>query len=166
MRPTSTLFLGFVVLVVSSACGSNPTSPSPIPSPGPTPSTGSIVLSASPPAGTTFTTTRCYSDEWDVYPCTSEAKFTFSVLFNRDIAGARVYVTLYTPDGRTCADASTDFQPLSAGAVTTLTTSSVNLVFCRLPAQTTQMVAVVINQTSDPPELLRQSFARDYTFLP
>jgi hypothetical protein len=126
---------------------------------------GSIALSASPPAGSSFTTTRCYYDDEYEYPCTSEPKFTFSVLFDRDVAAARVYVTFHTADGQKCADASTEFGPLTAGVGTALTTFTVN-VNCELPVQTTRMVATVLNKSSDPPELLTQLFTGNYMFLP
>lgn len=161
--------IGLGLLVLASGllvgCGSSsPSTPSPVPPTG----LGRIELTTNRPDRATLVVNPCPGEGTPI-PCTGDLQMTFSVVQNRDIDRARVWTEFYSATGQLCGGASTAFVSLTAGTPVTLTASSIYLSQggatsqCELPAQTTRMVAHLLDWAG-PRDVLTQEFSNTYTF--
>ena len=159
---------GLLLLVSGLPAGCGSTSPS-TPSPVSATALGRMELTTNRPDGGTLVVKFC-PGEANPIPCTEDLQMTFSVVLNRDIDRARVWTEFYSATGQLCAGASTAFVPMTAGTAVTVTAPSIYLSLqggatsqCGLPAQTTRMVAHLLDWASHG-DVLTEEFSKTYTF--
>jgi hypothetical protein len=158
------------VVVAIAGCGGGGGGTGPTAPLVPVAGTAIAIESIAPASGSTLAIGACP----DLEPqglCTGDLRATFSVLPERDLARARIFVAFYEGDlrGRQCATATSDAVDLAAGRRVSLTVSRVDLILrrdgaapavaCELPATTQLLIATLVQ---DPDQ---QSHSEDFDLV-